>query len=261
MAKGDPFKTKKYDMFVNDEANRDVTNIRPLMKSMKLYGFHKAYPLHVTKGKDGKLHIKDGGHRFEAAKALGLEVYYVVCDNDEISIPEINNTQRRWKLKDYVSSQVRMGNEEYLKLQEFSRSHDISMQASARLLFGEQAMSGNADKYVKSGAFRVRDEDYASRVASILVALAPVTKLVKHSVFINAVSRCCLLKEFDAARFVRNAQRMAAQLVPQATLDAFLDLCESIYNDHMGVKSRYPLKFEANLASAQRNKNKNKAAA
>lgn len=251
--KGDPFKTNRYELFSQDIVNRNVANIKKLMISMKRYGFIKAYPLHVVRNGSGGFIIKDGGHRFAAAKELGLEVYYVVCQDDNISIPEINNTQRSWKMRDYVDSHAKAGNHEYIKLRQFHEDTGIPMQLCARLLYGEQARSGNADRYIKAGQFRVKNYDYALRVASIVNAIGQFSKLANNIEFVNAISRCCLVAGFHEDRFIKNAQRCAPMLVPQATLDNYMDLCEAIYNDHMSAKNRIPLKFEANIASAKRN--------
>lgn len=114
--------TKNLAMFTNDMANRDVESIKKLQKSMQKYWFIPSSPLHVVK-RDGKLFVKDGGHRLESAKSLKIGVFYVVCEDIDISIPEINNTQTRWKIKDYVASHYRSGNKQYMVLSDFHAQH------------------------------------------------------------------------------------------------------------------------------------------
>jgi hypothetical protein len=243
--------TNNYTLFENDQTNRDVGNTAKLIKSMQKYGNIAAYPIHVVKRGD-KLHVKDGGHRLAAAKHLGLCVYYVVCKDDEVCIAEINNAGRGWSLADYVSSFVRAGNEEYIKLQEFHEETGLPLGTSARVLYGEQAQSGSADKVVKAGTFKVKAEAYAWRIASIIKALDPLTPVARNTIFMNAISRCCLVKGFSADQFLRNALKAPYKLTLQASLEGYMDMCEMVYNHHLHGENKIPLKFLANEASANR---------
>ena len=250
-------KSSAYGEFQQHPENRDINenHIRRLCKSMQKHGFLEAYPLHVTNGKGKKL-IKDGGHRFEAAKRLKIPFYFVLCEPRDLSIPEINNNQKAWALRDYVASYVRQGMAEYIELKEFHENYHLPLQLCARLLFGEQAQSGNADKAVKAGTFRVKNRKYAEMVVGIICALRTVSPLILNTQFQNAISKCCLVTGFDSIRFCRNAHRMAGVLQPQATIDDYLRLCEIVYNDRIRANNRFPLAFEAKLASDIRNPTK-----
>lgn len=70
--------TTDYSAFVKDADNREVRLMtrKRLLDSMKKYGCMSEFPIVVTECRDtGKLIIKDGQHRFESAKRLGLPVH------------------------------------------------------------------------------------------------------------------------------------------------------------------------------------------
>lgn len=81
--------SKNYDQFVACPFNRDTNQryVKRLINSMNAYGFLHGYPLHCWRGKGpqkGKLIIKDGQRRFEAAAFLGLPIAYVINSHEPL---------------------------------------------------------------------------------------------------------------------------------------------------------------------------------
>jgi ParB-like chromosome segregation protein Spo0J len=64
--------TDNHKMFQLHKLNRNVGNVDPLKRSMKIFGFlpHKA--ISCIKSGNGKLTITDGNRRFTAASELGI---------------------------------------------------------------------------------------------------------------------------------------------------------------------------------------------
>lgn len=71
------FETSNTKLFELWGANRDVEKIKKLMESMKKHGWINSRPMSVVQGCNGKIIIKDGHHRFEAAQRLGIPFKYV----------------------------------------------------------------------------------------------------------------------------------------------------------------------------------------
>lgn len=159
------YRTKDYSRFVMDEMNRDTRNNGALEESMRKYGWIEAYPAFVTPDDRGRLLIKDGQHRFCAAKKLGLEIVYVICETDSISIPELNNIQKRWVPADYISSFAKQGKRDYIVLKDFCETHGLSPMISANILAG---VVGSVSPELKSGEFKVRDIDRAESVVRVV---------------------------------------------------------------------------------------------
>lgn len=245
-------RTKKYELFENSLVNRDIQKLKKLLVSMEKYGFDQRFPIAVRRNGNGKFDILDGHRRFEAAKQLDIELFFVSSET-EIDLRDFTETVEKWTLADYANSYVREGNRQYIALKDFrDRNKHLPLAVCARLLHGELARSASADNHVKRGTFKVRNPAFAQKVADIIGAIRPVIPLATHSDFINAISRVAILPDFDVPRFVHNAKRCASWFVPKASLNDYMELLEAVYNDHMGAKSRVPLKFQSDIAANAR---------
>ena len=246
--------SKQYGQFTCDISNRTIRSVSGLRASMQQYGFLDAYPIHVVK-RGGLNVIIDGQHRFNAAKSLGIEFKYVVTEDKEICIPKINSAGAgAWKLKDYVDSFCNLGNKEYIHLRQFAADSGIPLCVSVAILHGAQGGSaGNYTKMVREGRFRVNCAAKADLVAAIVDACQGIHKFSKNRCFVDAVSKCVLLPEFDAARMVEKILANPGLLRLQPTTDTFLENLEAIYNHRAGKSKALPLRFLANAAGAARN--------
>lgn len=73
--------TKNYDVFTMHASNREINilNIKKIKASLCARNMLHLRPIVVNK----KMEIKDGQHRFLAAKELGLEIFYQIDDDGE----------------------------------------------------------------------------------------------------------------------------------------------------------------------------------
>ena len=241
--------TSNYSLFALDSTNRSVENIAKIKASLQKFGFLPSHPLHVVR-RDRKLVVIDGQHRLVASKTLGIPVYYVVCQDSEISIPQINSAQRAWSGIDYVKSFSAQGNQDYRTLSDFIQETGIPLTVASALLSGETKSGGQCSK-VKLGTFRVKTLDLAYVVAKIIIAASRHVRWSRNSLFIDALSRCARLPEFDANHFVKKMDAMPGNLRLQPTRADFLEMIEGVYN----YKSRIqvPLKYLAERAAIERN--------
>lgn len=246
--------TSDYSAFKVDATNRAVTKIKKLVASMKKYGWLDAYPAHVV-SENGKFIIKDGQHRFEAAKSLGIAVKFVPCKHHkDIAIPEINNAQRTWSIRDYVASWKQQGNPDYAKLVQFSESSGIGLSTCASLL-SNKTPSGNRDysnitDAIKTGKFKIRTLDFAYDVASVVSACSGFIVWAKNSLFVAAIARALRVKEISAATLIEKIKANPGLLQLMPTMDAFIVMLEDLYNYRS--KKRLPLKFLAEEAVRSR---------
>jgi ParB-like nuclease domain len=243
--------TANHEQFVQSEFNRDLRGLDALLKSMRKHGFIAAYPLHCTKGANGKLVIKAGHHRFEAAKTLGIPVYYVVSE-DNASIAETEMTANVWNLNDYVKSYARSGSDSHLSIIEFSEKTGIKYGQAASLLAGNCADSHNVANKVKDGSYSTKDRLHADKVGSVVIALRDIgVAFANSSNMVGALSSVCWLVEFDAKKFIHRAATNTHLFVKQATKNQYLDLIEKVYNFH--ANERIALAFLARESAKKRN--------
>jgi hypothetical protein len=86
---------------------------------------------------DDDMRIIDGQHRLEAAKALGIEIFYQVrsaATHEDIVI--LNAPQKSWNSEDYVNYYVSLGKSDYLKFKEYSQQKGVTVGQLVRLFTG-----------------------------------------------------------------------------------------------------------------------------
>lgn len=119
-------KTTNYEMFKGLAYNRPIkkAHVRELKIAIETRNKLSLHPIVVSKN----MEVIDGQHRLEAAKELGVPVYYVI-DNDESpeTIIALNTNNRTWVTDDYLNYYVERGVEDYIKLAYFCKTHQVSI--------------------------------------------------------------------------------------------------------------------------------------
>lgn len=245
--------TTNYDRFELLDFNRDVCKTTALETSMRSYGWLDPYPMHVVKNGNGKLKIKAGHHRFHVARKLGIPCKYVVTEDRGESIHELEKATRRWSMQDYLTSFSRIGNEHYLAVQKYRDETGIPIQSCFSMLAGESAGSGNQNKKMKNGTYRIGDLTHANDVAEVVLGCAKrgVT-FARHTRFVCAVSAVCRVPEFDRGVFLARVEANLGHMIPQPTRDTYVAMIEHVYN-YGAKKNRLALAFMAKEVAARRN--------
>lgn len=247
--------TKDYSTLHFIAENRPLNTATPrfqaLLASMKKHGFLPSFPLTVVL-RHGRKEVIDGQNRLTAAKMLGLSVPYVIVDtNSQIDIPALNSTQRPWALSDFTASYQQRGNQHYHFLIEFSKRHKVSLAISASLLSGNVAHARNEYELVKEGKFVVRNVEIAERVMALANAIGEHVPWSRHNLLLAAISRACMVAQFNDAEFIRKIPANVSLLRRGATLADFTEMIESIYNSRS--RAPIPLKFLCEKAGKERN--------
>lgn len=234
--------TTQYDKFAPDVANRDVRKLKKLTASMKKYGYLSAYPILCVPNGHGKLSVKDGQHRLETAKLLKLPVSFVVeSDELKLSIPEINNAQMPWTLRDYLSSYCKQGRSEYLEVKKYCERTGVDLSAAVSMFSGEMASGGNQRDAFKTGSFRIKDRSLPEKVGQLILFLGGITKHNTHKNLVAAICRACCVREFKPEVFQAKLDGEPSLLKREATLDGYTQMIENVYNYR--AKNPIPLKF------------------
>lgn len=221
------YKTRNYELFERDPVNRATDENSQLFASMKKHGWIEAYPAFVVPTGRGTFRVKDGQHRIAYAKDLGLPVLYVTPHENGIAIPELNNTQRRWSLADYITSYANQGNEHYKRLLNFQAQHGLPLSVCANLLSG---CVGSATASVKRGLFKIKSEDHAARVCSIVSCASTQVKWSSNTYFISAISLALKYSNLEERVLCEKIRKHPALLILMPTVDDFLEMIEKLYN-------------------------------
>ena len=113
--------TTNYAKFQFHLLNRDVNEnqCKVIAQSISNKDYKDDTPI-LVKYVSGKLIILDGQHRFTERMRLGLPVYYKVANHVDIhDVPNLNGTNKKWDLADYVDSYAKSGNQNYINLVKF----------------------------------------------------------------------------------------------------------------------------------------------
>jgi hypothetical protein len=108
--------TDNYELFKFMDGNRPINSkhIYNLIESIKKENLLYIRPILV----DEEMHILDGQHRFEAAKTLGVKVYFIKIKSENHSeILRLNQNNKNWKILDFLNfHSVKSKNKNYLKI-------------------------------------------------------------------------------------------------------------------------------------------------
>ena len=243
--------TNNYSKFLINDFNRDVVNTKVLETSMEKYGWIDAYPMHVVE-ECGNYVIKAGHHRFEVAKKLGISVKYIVCENDFITITELEGSTTQWSLKDYMISYARMFISDYEHLKRYYEKTTFPLSVCISLCAGESARSGNYIDKFKNGTYKLGDQSHADQLWDIARFLRGLgLKLSSNSQFIKAMSKCIRVESFDVDLFKKRSKTHLLTYENQPNIEKYIEMIEHIYNKG-GRHNTIPLVYLANEEAKRR---------
>lgn len=181
--------TDKYDQFKTILGNRQISteHISNLVREIQQCDLLAACPIIVNE----KMEIIDGQHRLEAAKRLKIPIYYVQSPGLDIKqIVKLNNSQKRWKVWDYIELHIKYGNEQYAKLKDFVTRHRLTPSIGIQLL-GKRSMTSFHSRLFREGEFMVEDEAFAEQIAQThaLSGLFRIPSIRTNDAFIAAFKR------------------------------------------------------------------------
>jgi hypothetical protein len=244
--------TNNYSKFDMMGFNRDVGSTKKLENSMIEHGFLDACPLHVVRNGGGRLLIKQGHHRFVAAKNLGIPVKYVES-KDNVSIAKLEETTRRWSMNDYLTSFCRLGNQEYVQVRKYCDETGISVAPAIALLGGHSAGTANFHAAFKDGSYKINHKSkHADNVKElVLFCKYKGLKFYNTNLLVSAFSKLLWVEEFKLSQMKLKIKSFHSYMEKKASLDQYLDMLEDVYNRQS--RSKIPLKFLSYEAAKARN--------
>lgn len=162
--------TKEYGLFNELSYNRDISpqRVDELVESIRKFGLTQ--PIVVSKDR----FIIDGQHRLRALTRLGLPVWYVTISNYTAEqVAEINNTQKGWRLVDYVKSSANRGDVNCQKLQEMFVEYSDITESVVTKIFSEDGNRGIS--VIRSGQYRL-NLDRGHKIMGMLETLSDFLK-------------------------------------------------------------------------------------
>lgn len=244
--------TKDYEIFKRAEGNRSINqeNLSRIIESLEKVNLLKECPIVVNK----EMEILDGQHRLEAAKSLGLEVWYIETDQENFSVmTNLNYAKKAWSIEDWVNYWAGRGRAQYILLQKLSVELNRSCNELHRVCGkrggrgGNGGMGGGAAAALKNGNLELLQDESLERTIQAIKESNTIIKAVfdasmKKSIFVHTVKFKEALLYFIKRKDVC-AQELLEKLIlkinvfrPCTTAEAYSEMLMDIYNH--GKKNR-----------------------
>ena len=158
------------------KGNRDInaSKVEKIIKDVKSgIDLFKYAPIIVNEN----MEIIDGQHRFAAARALKVNVYYVIMQADLSIVPSINSKGSRWRTVDFLNSYVDLKKENYVDLQNFIKTYErISLPIAIRLFHtGKSESDKDSMDAFQDGELSNKFRGEAHKYSTILCDFIPFT--------------------------------------------------------------------------------------
>jgi hypothetical protein len=216
--------TRDYFMFRELEGNRALNplHLKRLKASMEAHYLFS--PIIVNENYE----VIDGQHRLHCAEALGLPVYYIVCEGYGLrEVQVLNASSKNWNADDYMHGYCDLGYKDYEVYKDFREKYGFGHRETQALLEGA-AIKSMQDFYL--GKFRVKDKKKAEEMANKLTKLAPFFEGYKMRSFVFAMLHMFKQKGFEFDELIQKLELQPTAIKKCATIDQYKELIEGIYN-------------------------------
>lgn len=225
--------TTNYGLFRTIQGNRqiDAVHVANLVAAIEKKNLLAEFPILVNE----KMEVIDGQNRLLAATRLNLPIFYTVVSGLELTnVIDINTASKSWKIRDFVLSNIELGNPNYQELLDFSTEHNLSISMSAALLAGRGVQGGSIVKLVRTSKFQVNAPAAARRVAQALGTLGESADFRATSDRNLAMALWLLFQneDFSIDRLIGKIKTHGIVLSRRVSERYYLLQLEEIYNQH-----------------------------
>lgn len=226
-------KTTDYGKFKHIHGNRQINerHVGNLVTAIQNKDLLEYFPLLVNE----HMQLIDGQHRLEAARELGLPIWYVeiagLTLNDVMSI---NTNSRSWSLRDFIEAYIKMGKTQYQELLNFSEKYGISIYVAARLINGDKRGSElSSGTVIRKGLFELNHLEEATNLVEKVEQLRhfcdDFNPMIDRA-FIWALKAALFSPNFDFEQFVAKLRLHQLRLTSRGQVRYYLLEIEDLYN-------------------------------
>lgn len=182
------------------------------------------------------MEVIDGQHRLNAARELGVPIFYVM-DNGirQEDIATLNSNKKNWAMEDYIHYYAKNGNPAYQALQIFIRNnHFIPPSVAVSIAAGDVKAATLRDGNIKevnldeAEAFMLRISDYRNHF-----------KDAYTKKFVDAVKSIQKVEGFDHNQMIEQITVQPRSLKPCTTTKEYVKNLEEIYNYRKKSRLRF----------------------
>jgi len=169
-------KTTAYGQFKFLKKNREINedHFERIRKSLEVRNLLEFRPILV----DEEYNVLDGQHRLEAARRMGIPIYYQVSEKHPAeTIYILNSNQQNWTIQSYLNYHSNDGVEDYVQFSTFIETHHISIATGLALLSTHKLSQGRV--LFKQGKF-TPGEGRMERAEEILHQVEEVKMFIRN---------------------------------------------------------------------------------
>lgn len=239
------YSTDDYDLFKKLENNRIVyeSRVKKLISSFK--NGEILNPIIVN----DSFQIIDGQGRYEALKALGRPIKFIVVKDATISdCMRMNHYNSKWNTMDFIDSYSRSEDENisnnYKRLLETMKSTGMSSSRVIRLANkATHFLSGGENVMViESGILKFTDDDMRRVIEIVDYGKKVINALMENKktndAFWNSINIIYFTEGFDKDRFIKKCQEKRHSYAQASRLLDQLKEFSRIYNSGLSAKTR-----------------------
>lgn len=221
-------RTKDYNIFKDFSSNREVDpkHVKKLVRAISSRNLLPVNPIIVS----NDMKVIDGQHRLEAAKTLGVEIYYIQGEINRKDISRLNSNQKNWNTMDYINFYTIEGVKEFI---EFSKlvNHFPKVKVSAMLSLVNEETKRNAAE-LKQGILNILDIDIAQKVCELCYQLNETYEytFVFDSRFPVALKKAIQSEGFKLENLLSKIQASPRSFVACHNIDEYCKMIEDVYN-------------------------------
>jgi hypothetical protein len=227
---------------VNREINdsQSVNQIKEISDDMRVNGFRYTEPMVVTrKDRNGKHKVVDGQHRYCAAVASGVGVYYVVDEDIPLTKKGIfeafimyNKVKKKVRKNDYIHGFAEMGNENFKILQEFGDRYPMFSLTERMMLLQNSGTKHPSTEQFQEGKFNIANVDTAEKWANYLLQIGEFfPKGYNKSNFVRAILTIAERNgEFKFEELIHKIKLRPGSIHLCGDKRSYSEMIEDIYN-------------------------------
>ena len=220
-------KTNDYSMFKHMNGNRNINKLH--LKRLRESMSEKYIEVPIIVNSNNQ--IIDGQHRFEAAKELGKDVYYIKVRNLNLDdVHRLNTNSKNWTAEEYMQGYCELGLEDYIKYRDFKRKYGFGHNETNAILTNRCRMSGSKNTDFNDGVFKILDYDLAVKNAEKICMVKEYYEGYKRRYFVYAMLELFENPDYSHVEFLNKLSFQSVKLQDCTDVKGYLILIEDIYN-------------------------------
>ena len=224
--------TTNYAIFKHKNGNRTINekHVQKLKNSFIKHDYLPSCPIIV----DENFNVVDGQHRLEAAKQLGIAVWYVVekePDNDLLI--DLNITQRKWTATDYVNYYAdEKKDENYIRFRQLLKEIPLDLLTVLDMAKMQDIGGQYLNAKVKTGQMTMDklEVQRAHQMYEKILTLRDALRIKLTGRMIRSLVQLQRNPKFSWRTMIEKARKYYVKSYPCSTKQEWTDMLTMLYN-------------------------------